>query len=138
MISVGAIAFSFIPILKNGVWGMVAFMAMADGLSGVFFFVFFFAGLIALFLASLGWAVLESLESPPSLAWVVGIPALIGAMLLPPVWLLDGRLSDPFVLVGPALLGAIAGAAAGAVFCRIAMVPRPALVSGEGARPSPA
>jgi hypothetical protein len=135
VISVGAIAFSFIPILKDGVWMMVAFMAAADGVGGIFFFVFLFAAPIALVLATIGWATLASFEGGRRLSalWVVFIPTLVGAVLLPPVWVLE-KMPGVLPVVGPALLGALAGAAAGGLFFRIAMVAPRRADQGEPAR----
>jgi hypothetical protein len=125
VISLGGLAFSFIPVLRDGVQPTILFMAAAAGLSGVFFFIFLFGAPAAFLVATVGYAfATERLRRDPPLAlrWALLTPAALGLVLLPPVFVIGTAPDNPLLrFLGPAVLGGVAGASAGGIFWAIAI-----------------
>ena len=118
VIVLGGLGLSLVPVLGDGVSPMLRFMAEADGLSGIFFFTYFFATPAALVVALLVYALLgpRGVSRYWTWRWATLVGACVGGVLLPPVWAIARSSSLLVTYVGPVLLGVAAGSASGATF----------------------
>ena len=127
-ISVGAMVLALVPLMRDGVQPMLFFMLAADGLGGLFSFVYFFGTPVVFVIASVAYGLLAPRlrREPPIARWrVVAIGAAVGAVAFSPVWASGGVPNLFLRYFGPAVLGAASGAAGAISFLWVGIRPLP-------------
>ena len=127
-ISVGALVLSLVPVLRDGVQPFTFFMLAADGLAGLFFFVYLFGAPAAFVITSVAYLLIYPWlrREPPVSGWrVVAVGAVLGALALSPIWASGGVPHLMVRYLGPAVLGALSGAAGAGSFLWLGVRPSP-------------
>ena len=123
VVSAGALAFALIPILNVGIAPFLGFVLAANGVAGLFAFLYLFGAPVAAIICALAYAGMVTwLRSGRAITtpWRIFAGAALGAVVLPPIWIAFPTNGSVLPYVGPALLGAVTGCAANAIFWVVA------------------